>query len=834
MTPQLLEPCPTLDTPRHPAGLGGLLALVDGAQRALPLKEVKVGCSIAGNCSCTVVEQRFSNDYAQPLEAVHIFPLPENGALVEMELIAGDITVRAECRERKEAEQVFAQARSDGHRAALVTQERDDVHTLRVTNLPPKTEVSVRMVIVERLEVVDGSFRWRFPTTIAPRFLTGNPQSHEGSGSLPDTDAVPDASRLQPPLRLEGGTPLQLEVEIEGPVTNLSCSLHAIQMSLAEGRLRVAPSGKASLNKDFILSFETGQAETTSLEAWTDGHHTLVQVNPPTRALPRALPRDAVFVVDISGSMRGKKMTAARDALSAALHGLSEGDRFKLIAFDDRLEFFADNKQAFSEYTEASLAEADRWIAGLHARGGTVMLPAIKAALEGETGEGSMRSVLFITDGQSWGENELVPAVAKRRKSARFFTLGIGTAVNAALLKTLARVGGGCCELTTPDAAIEETVVRLEARFGSPLTDGLVVEGHLAARPEPATVFLGRPAALLIEGAPEVVKVRGREAQGSLSLTAQPRKVSFPLGALWARERVAYLQDRLLLKPYEEEAIRPDIIEVALKHSIASRFTAFVAVEKSMTVRGKPVEVVQPAELPEEWDESFKTGGSVPPQAAAGLFQAMAGGMPAAMACPPPAPSAPSPVRYRRRRSAPDLDGAPSGQEKRKRSGRGKKSRSLFGRVVDSLGLGGAAAEEPPSPRRLMAGRGPGSGSRPGGPELPRPECPAPPPADAAPADPSARLARQQGADGSFGGSVERTAAAVLALVLLGHTRRKGARRRVLLKAAQWLQGKSDAAAVLALQALADAEAGKPAAPDEAWRALTGCGAEGAVLAGLL
>ena len=93
-------------------------------------------------------------------------------------------------------------------------------------------------------------------------------------------------------------------------------------------------------------------------------------------------------------------------------------------------------------------------------------------------------------------------------------------------------------------------------------------------------------------------------------------------------------------------------------------------------------------------------------------------------------------------------------------------------------------------------------------------------------------LARMQGADGSFGGDIGRTAAALLALLLRGHTRRMGLRSRTVIKAAAWLeQHRSDARANLALSALEAAERGESLVPDAAWRALVGLGAEGQALA---
>jgi Ca-activated chloride channel family protein len=760
MTPrestQTLEPTIEVEQPRDTCGLGGLLALVAGKEQALPLEDVKVRAAIAGDRCRSVVEQRFYNHLEKPLEAVHIFPLPEDGAIVEMELRAGDKVVRADLRPREEAEKAFEEARLAGHRAGLLTQERPDVHTLRVTNLPPKTEVTVRMVLVERLECIDGLLRWRFPTAIPPRYILGMLQGHAGAGTTPDTDQVPDASHLTPPLRLEGGTRLDLEVSIQGPVRALESSLHAVRLDLSDGRtVRVAPSAQATLDRDFVLAFSTADEAKASVRAWTDGAYSLVTVEPPMAEPSEILPRDVVFVIDISGSMGGSKLEAARRALRTALHGLQTGDRFKLVAFESRLHLFADG---FTDFDQKGLERADAWIADLHPMGGTEMLPAVQEALRHPPEAGRAGTVLFITDGQVGNTNPLLAAVKNRSAAFRFFTMGIDTAVNADLLKRMASLGGGTCELLTPQADIEAAVARLEVRFGSPLAQDVHIEGGELADDRPLVLFAGRPLSRMLKGVPKMVNVLGKTAEGRLELQTSPEKVDFPLGALWGRERIAFLEDRLATSPWEEEAIRGEIIRIGMEHGIASRFTAFVAVDTSVNEKGERVEIVQPVELPLGWDEAF-------------LSQAKAfWGQPQF-----------------------DRFGSPGAFYSLERHA-----------TRGSLGSRGYQGKQPmaaPLPSWLES------------------LSPAPGPRAEAPARGGGELARIQDADGSFGGDAARTAAALIALILLGHTRRKGLRTRTVSKAAKWLEqhaGTRDAD--LALEVLKRAEAGEP--PQSIWSGL--------------
>jgi Ca-activated chloride channel family protein len=739
--------------PSEVRDIGGMMGLFDGAAKPLPLQKLRVRAELAGDCARTVVEQHFSNPYAALLDAIYIFPLPPGGAVTEMSLVAGLREIHAECRVREAAEAAFDQARAEGQLATLLTDERSDVFMLRIANLAPGADVTIRLAFVERLASADGRHSWRFPTVVAPRYLPGTPIGHEGPGILPDTDHVPDASRLQPPLRLAGGTALDLEVSLAGPVTDLTSSLHAVRQDAAgpAGLVRVAPAVTATLDRDFVLTYALGAADSADSRAWTDGRHTLLVIASPAVESAPVLPRDAVLVVDISGSMQGAKLVAAKRALHTVLHGLSGADRFRLIAFNDQLVTLTED---FRSVTDAEVAAADAWIDRLVADNGTEMLPAVRSALSGDTPAGRLRTVLFITDGQAWNEVELVAAVANRRRGARFFTLGIDTAVNMALLERLARIGGGTCTLCSPTDDIEETVATLEARFGSPIWDEVTVTGAEPADPDPRTVFARQSVSLLLAGAPERLIVHGRTPSGPVELMVAPLPIGLDLGPLWAREHVAYLEDRMALRPVEAEALRGEIERTALAHGIASLATAFVAVDTQTHATGERVTVVQPVELPYSWN-----------------------GQPSSVN--------PGTVRYLRMSDH-------------------FSNESLY----ELSFMPGVQSPLPLRHRKLQAPTD-GAGA------MPQHSAAMPQPA-ASPGSPGLGviLAGSQSVDGSFAGDVEQTASSLAALVLLGNTRQRGSRRRTVAKAADWLQAQAaDPRALLALALLADAEAG--ATPDE-------------------
>ncbi len=750
--------------------LGALLARVRGIETPLPLHSVRVRATVLGPVAQVEWVQVFVNPYGEPLEAVHIFPLPPGGAVVQAWLRAGDGEVRFECAPREDAEARFVAAREAGHRAALLTQERGDVHTIEVTRLPPHSEAEVHLRVEFPLDIQDGDVVLRLPLGVAPRYTPGVPIGHAGPGVSPDTTVVPDASRLTPPVRLAGGTPLDLEVRLCGPVRRLRVAQHCAVIDMDDGGLRVAPTG-ATLDRDFVLHFRPGGEAAAPVRAWSDGRFTLVLVDGDAPAVP--VSRDVVFLIDISGSMEGRKIAAARLAVRGALRGLSATDRFRILAFDDRVEAMSAD---FLSLDDASLAQADAWVARLQARGGTELAPALAAGLAGATPAGRLRTVLLVTDGQSNDEQQLLQVVAHQRRGARVFPLGIDTAVNVALLEQVARVGGGAATFCTPSDDIDAVVAGVESRFGAPLAASVAVavryEGAVPdftpAGPAPAW-FRGRPALLLLEGARPSVVVEGAPAALRWEVPCAPAPL--PLGPLVARARLQHLEDRLLTHPMEAAGIAVEGRRVALGAGLASRWTALVAVDHSLRVEGPQRRIVQPVERPSGWGEGSAVGGRGGAAKPASLASSVLDRVVMA--------ALPSPI------------GFAAGVTRLKSMALGE----------DALGLPSAAAlarVPPPDLAGAVDGAGPVAGAA-GGVDV-------------------GALVRVQRADGSFG-DAQATAAHVLALAALGHTRQTGVRQRNVQKAVAWLESAAPEWLSQLLHLLDALEAG--ASPAEAaWEAL--------------
>jgi Ca-activated chloride channel family protein len=605
----------------------------------LPLKALAVHARIDGLLVEVALAQTFVNTHAEPLEATYIFPLPDRAAVTRFRMEVGGRVIEGVLKERGAARREYAQALQAGHRAAITEEERPGVFTIRVGNLMPGEAATVHLSLSGPLVYDAGEVTFRFPLVVAPRYIPGAPLSGAsvGDGVAVDTDAVPDASRISPPVLLPGyPNPVRLSLTVDVELSALNprdfrCSLHAALLESDGHAARISLQPGERLNRDFILRFRVGdESLRSSLSLLPDqpgareGTFVLTLLPP---ALPGrgVRPRDMVFVLDRSGSMSGWKMVAARRALARMVDTLTERDRFSVYAFDDRIDTVPEfGGPGLTPASDRNRFRAVEFLAKVEARGGTEMAQPLDLAVKQleEASRGRQppevqrdRILVLITDGQVGNEDQILRLLGKRLAGLRIFTLGIDQAVNEGFLKRLATLGGGFCEVVESEDRLDEVMKRLHSRIGTPVLTGLKLEeagfGIAAGMTVPSRLpdlFAG--AALQVmgryQGVPEgSFLVSGQDAAGRRWCEAVSSRLSCnaALAKAWARAYVRELEDRFVTGQGEVARLEKEIIEVSLKFGVLCRFTSYVAVDRSEVVNegGSRHGIVQPVEMPAGW-----------------------------------------------------------------------------------------------------------------------------------------------------------------------------------------------------------------------------------------
>lgn len=577
-------------------GTGALLveSPTPGAWLAATTVSTSVDYRVAGVVARGSVTQRFTNPADRCVDALYVFPLPESAAVDRYRLRIGSRTIEGEIRERGEARRIFEEARAEGRRASIVEQHRPNLFSVSISNLGAGESVDVELEFQQTVRWADGRFELRLPLVAPSRYTP----SGSDDATLPDPRVERSGDRNPVSIRVEllaglavsdlGSESHEVTVTQLGPDGSAGASGDRFDVRLA--------AGTVPADRDFVLAWRPRLGSEPSairyLERDGNESYSLLMLFPPeTPAAVTPLPREAIFIIDTSGSMEGASLRQARLALERAVTSLRPGDLFDVI------EFNSSTSRLFGELRpadETHVEEAVDWIRALRSTGGTEMLPALREALETpELNPSAVRQVVFVTDGQVSNEDELFEYVARNVGSARLFTVGIGSAPNGHLMSSLARAGRGVYTFIGDTGEVEEAMTLLFRKLDAPVLRDLTL-----AIDDPRAEYWPDALPDLYQGEPLVIAVRSLSPAPRIQIAGHGAEESWlatppvseapersGIAKLWARRKIAALSDRIALGGDEAE-IRPRIVELGLRYGLVSRYTSFVAVDRQSTGLG--------------------------------------------------------------------------------------------------------------------------------------------------------------------------------------------------------------------------------------------------------
>src|SRR5438067_2104650 len=608
----------------------GSLQVVDAAGKpkaVCPLKHTSARAEISGFLSRVVVSQEFENPFAEKIEAVYAFPLPQNAAVDDMTMIVGDRTVRGKILRREEAEAVYEAAKTNGQTASLLNQERPNIFTQSVANILPGEQIRITISYVETLKYEDGSYEFVFPMVVGPRYIPGNATGAQpnsmGDGFGPDTDRVPDASRITPQpvpegMRVGHDVSIDLTLDAGVPIDGLNSRMQEVDVERPDDhRAHIRLKDQATIpNKDFIFRYDVaGQKISDALlthSTANGGFFTLILQPPERVTVEDVTPKELVFVLDTSGSMSGFPIEKAKETMKLALDNLYPYDTFNLITFSgDEHILFPEPVPA----TKENLAKAQAFLESRQGGGGTEMMKAIKASMDPSDAQGHVRIVCFMTDGYVGNDLEIIGEVQKH-PNARVFAFGIGNSVNRFLLDNMAKYGRGEVEYVGLNDDGSAAARRFHERVRNPLLTDITIDwnGLSVADVYPRTIpdlFGAKPVILTGRYTGKgrgVIRLKGkmsdrefvREIPVDFSNSQSQHDV---LATLWARTRVDDLMSRDFKGAQQgnmQDDVKQAITNLGLDYRLMTQFTSFVAVEEMIvTDGGKPRRIDVPVEVPE-------------------------------------------------------------------------------------------------------------------------------------------------------------------------------------------------------------------------------------------
>jgi Ca-activated chloride channel family protein len=563
-----------------------------------------VSINVSGVMTRVKLRQTFKNPSAKWVEGVYVFPLSRKAAIDHLLMRIGDREIEGRIDERAAAQKKYETAKRSGRKASLVEQERPNLFTVSVANIPPYESITVEISYQEPVGVTDGLFSLRFPMVATPRYIPKGKlvAGVGGMGWGANTVAVPDAERITPPVRdpadaLENPVALTVTLDAGTPVESLRSPYHPVQVSeTAPAHYQVTlKDGAVPANRDFVLEWRpvTGPLPKPVVfkEVVGDETYLLAMIMPPPRPESperERLPREVVFILDTSGSMHGASIDQAKQALHFALDRLQPTDRFNVIAFASApTALFA--QPTFAD--RQSVATARIFLNSLKADGGTEMRRALEMSLDDRIDSSRLRQLILLTDGSVGNEAELFRMIRRGLGDSRLFTVGIGSAPNGHFMAKAARFGRGSFTFVGKPEEVAKKMSPLLAKLSEPVMTDIAVDFPDAVNTD------AHPNRVpdLYRGAPIVVSARLPKAEGDLvisgRLARQPWKTRVPLAdardgrgiaKLWARRKIETVMDGLH-EGVAPDTVRRDVLAIALPHQLMSRYTSLVAIDRPVS-----------------------------------------------------------------------------------------------------------------------------------------------------------------------------------------------------------------------------------------------------------
>ena len=609
---------------------GSLLFKTDDGYTDAPRLGIDVDLTVSGPTIRARVTQIFKNPTKEWMEATYVYPLPPGGAVDTLKMVVGDRVVIGDIKERQQARVIYEQARQNGQKAALTEQERPNIFTNSLANIGPGETVLVQIEYQEPVSQTGNEFSLRVPMVVGPRYnplpVVQSVDLRENGWGASSVDPVADRDRISPPVLdpAQNGpvNPTSITVHLQAgfPLGEVKSHHHAVKIESpdAETRIISLADGTVPADRDFELTWKPAAETAPSVGLFREhvgnADYLLAFVTPPAveQTVERPLPREVVFVIDNSGSMGGTSIEQAKASLLYALGRLQPNDRFNVIRFDDTMDvLFPASVPVDAEHLDRAIS----FVRALEARGGTEMVPAMRAALTDTAGSDSadhVRQVVFLTDGAIGNEQQLFETIRAMRGRSRVFMIGIGSAPNTYLMTRAAELGRGAFTHIGSVDQVEERMRGLFAKLENPAVTGLSAKfSDAAADITPAAipdVYRDEPLVL----AAKLDKLAGTvEIKGKIG--DRPWVVTLPLAnaaegkglsKVWARRKISDAEVARTMRQATPEDADKTILALALEHQLVTRLTSLVAVDRTPSrPDGEPLKLAElPINLPAGWD----------------------------------------------------------------------------------------------------------------------------------------------------------------------------------------------------------------------------------------
>ncbi|KJU82957.1 von Willebrand factor A domain-containing protein 5A [Candidatus Magnetobacterium bavaricum] len=578
---------------------------------AVPLTAVEVYGEIIGRGARVKIIQRFKNSEPTAIEAVYKFPLPADCSVCGFKVTTGDRVLEGEIEERDRAFHIYDKAISEGHGAFLLDEEKPNIFTLSVGNIPAGDSVTLAILYVTMLDVNKDEVRFSLPTTIAPRYVPDY---------VEDVDGIPVDELVNPPFTQQSTYSLSLSINVYGKedILAIESPSHKVSNNFNNDSITVSLTSNANvMDRDFVLNVKYKGDFTTRGFVYDDGNDRFIQVdfvnniNEPEATERNYASEEIIFLVDCSGSMQNAPIQAAKRIVKAAiLNTLKEEMLFNLYAFGSSYN----NAFPLSvPYNRGNKDAALDFVSKIDANlGGTEILPLLQHVFSIPVTPDIRRSIIMLTDGLTGNEEGIFQLIKSNSRKNQLFIVGIGYGSNDYLIKQAASMSGAIATFISPDAAdIEAKALGFFSKTQGVCIRDVEITGRVDLDQVPVSPVVYEGGSICIFAKTRDSEILNRDAihiTGTINgkrhggWTVPLRKVNgnaIPIPVLWAREKIREVEENSLATTGSRQGRRKDgnavgdeLVRLSKKYGLICRETSYVTVEKRLDNNNRGEQIV--------------------------------------------------------------------------------------------------------------------------------------------------------------------------------------------------------------------------------------------------
>ncbi|XP_030277664.1 inter-alpha-trypsin inhibitor heavy chain H6 isoform X2 [Sparus aurata] len=421
----------------------------------LKVTDYHVRCSVVSRYAVTTVQSSVWNQLPVTKEAAFEVDLPSSAFISNFTITSNGKVYVAQVKERAAARKIYDAAKKQGKTAGLVATKEREIEKFRVAVSVPS---GARMLFSLSYEELLPRRLGRYELSLGLR--PGQPvQNLTLDVSITERTGISFIKVL--PLKASRLLSNTAQGDVDAPA-----STH-VERSATCARVRYSPTlqqqnsiSSKGLNADFIIQYDVELRDLMGEIQVYDGY--FVHYFAP-RGLP-VVPKDVIFVIDVSGSMIGTKIKQTKQAMSTILGDLREGDHFNIITFSDKVHTWRKGRTVRA--TRQNVRDAKDFVRRIIAEGWTNINAALLSAAQLVNPSSSTSSklgsfrrvplVIFLTDGEATigvtAGDTILNNAKKALGSASLFGLAFGDDADFLLLKRLALDNRGLARMVYEDA----------------------------------------------------------------------------------------------------------------------------------------------------------------------------------------------------------------------------------------------------------------------------------------------------------------------------------------------------------------------------------------------